>query len=177
MKRMKNIFALIVLLVSLSACTSVENRIIETRVNGNSIEWKYESEDSWNHLLNLEDISHENQSDFNYWINESGNLEIQMNDEIFEFPSKENIDLSFIKNIYIDEQYNLIYEYQDGTHGSINLSFTIEDDESSFSFSINEIGELMVTYDNGKIENLGLIIGYDGLDGEQGIPGSLEKMD
>ena len=71
-------------------------------------------EDSWNHLLNLEDINPENQSDFDYWINDRGNLEIQMNDGIFEFPSIDNLDLSFIKNIYIDDQYNLIYEYQDG---------------------------------------------------------------
>jgi len=38
MKRMRYIFALITLLILLSACTEVENQIIETRVNGNSVE-------------------------------------------------------------------------------------------------------------------------------------------
>ena len=172
MKRMRYIFALIILLILLSACTEVENQIIETRVNGNSIEWKYESEDSWNHLLNLEDINPENQSDFDYWINDRGNLEIQMNDGIFEFPSIDNLDLSFIKSIYIDDQYNLIYEYQDGKTESIDFSFTIDDDESSFSFSINEIGELIISYDNGVIENLGLIKGDAGQIGQTGPQGS-----
>jgi len=172
MKRMRYIFALIILLILLSACTEVENQIIETRVNGNSVEWKYESEDSWNHLLNLEDINPENQSDFDYWINDRGNLEIQMNDGIFEFPSIDNLDLSFIKSIYIDDQYNLIYEYQDGKTESIDFSFTIDDDESSFSFSINEIGELIISYDNGVIENLGLIKGDAGQIGQTGPQGS-----
>ena len=172
MNRMRYIFTLIILLILLSACTEVENQIIETRVNGNSVEWKYESEDSWNHLLNLEDINPENQSDFDYWINDRGNLEIQMNDGIFEFPSIDNLDLSFIKNIYIDDQNNLIYEYQDGKTESIDLSFTIDDDESSFSFSINEIGELIISYDNGVIENLGLIKGDAGQIGQTGPQGS-----
>jgi len=169
---MRYIFTLIILLILLSACTEVENQIIETRVNGNSVEWKYESEDSWNHLLNLEDINPENQSDFDYWINDRGNLEIQMNDGIFEFPSIDNLDLSFIKNIYIDDQYNLIYEYENGKTESIDLSFTIDDDESSFSFSINEIGELIISYDNGVIENLGLIKGDAGQIGQTGPQGS-----
>lgn len=97
MNRMRYIFALIILLILLSACTEVESQIIETRVNGNSVEWRYESEDSRNNLLNLEDINPDNQNNFDYWINESGNLEILMDGKTFEFPSKDNLDLSFIK--------------------------------------------------------------------------------
>ena len=169
----KNRFIMVIIcLIILSGCTQIENRTIETRINENRIEWKYESEDTWNYLLNLDEINLDDDKEFDYWINDVGNLEIQINQEIYEFISKDNHDFSYIKNMHIDNQ-QLVFEYQNGTIEKINLDFLIGDETPLITdMSMNELGELLITFKSGEIKNLGVIKGLDGKDGAQGNNGS-----
>lgn len=172
MKKALYIFVLLIFGSLLHGCTESYDRVIQTRVSGTTIEWKYETEESWNHLLNLEDIINDDHYDLNYFINEFGNLEISMDGKTFEFPSIDKLNFSYIEKIFINEEKEMVCEYQDGTIEVLNLEFLIKDEElPSFRISMNEIGELIITYQNGEIDNLGLIKGSNGEQGEVGSQG------
>ncbi|MEF3692855.1 MAG: collagen-like protein [Acholeplasmataceae bacterium] len=172
MKKAFYIFALFIFGIFLHGCTEDYERMIQTRISGTNIEWKYESDELWNHLINLEEIINDDYHDLNYFINEFGNLVISMDGKTYEYPSIDNVNFNYIKTIFINEDKEMVCEYQDGTIEILNLEFPIQDDDlPGFKLSINEIGELIITYKSGEIENLGIIYGRDGLnglDGEQG---------
>lgn len=163
---------ILVLFLSLTGCLEQTNSEIETRLIENNIEWKYVSDDSWNHLVNLEDFYFERILNSQWVVNNSGNLKFIMNGETFELITKDNFNLNYVDKIYLNDKYEMVCEYINGETTVIDLNIKTNNSElDQISISINDQGELIITHHNGVSRNLGNIKGVDEKQGMQGPSG------
>jgi hypothetical protein len=173
---MKRWIIAVCFVVILSGCET-DNDVtpqIETRLNDYVVEYKYTHEEIWKILVDFSSLIDTKELAFEIFTNAEGDTILTYGGDQIILEKSEIISVT---NIILDEINNEVYAlYSDGSSdliGTINMpQFISGDDGIGISeIYLTEVGHLEILLSDGKIVDVGKIVGKNGLDGQNGLDG------
>jgi len=177
MRTITRFMFLMIILIGLTSCQTATNQI-ETRVHESSIEWRYQGDQDWTFLIDLDSLVLNEQA---FLID---SIDLRDNDLIVSYNQKEYVYTGFLKetrsvqSITLNEDFALCVKYTNEEEQVIplnHLGFTNGRDGINGTgietIHLNDQSELIFTMSDDTFYNLGVISGQDGARGAQGPTG------
>ena len=179
MKKAIYVIYILVVLICITGCSENQEIIVETRINGDVLEWTYGNNEQWSELINLNEIHQAMNQPLieDVYINEENKIVLNYNGNEYVYQTIPIDHKKSVANINCDN-YELIITYSDGSseifilpqqeviHGNDGISIS--------SSHIDTEGNLIIEYSNGIEAIIGSVVGKDGIPGPigpQGIQG------